>query len=56
MTAVGCESTLLKSSGESVMPILSIRAPKVAVKYLVVNHAKDSGRLSASPAKSTCIS
>ena len=35
------------------MPILNIKAPSVPVKYLVVNHAKDSGCLKANPAKST---
>ena len=35
------------------IPILNMRAPSVPVKYLVVNHAKASGRFNANPAKIT---
>ena len=38
----------MKSAGDSVMPMESMRAARAIVKYSVVNHANDWGFFSAS--------
>ena len=43
----------MKSSGVSVMPILSMSAASAAVKYSVVNQAKDCGLFKASAVNRT---
>ena len=50
ITAAGCWATLLKSSTVKVIPIDNIKRPKLAVKYLVVNHENEAGLTRASPA------
>jgi hypothetical protein len=51
--ALGRLATFMKSLGVRVIPMLSMRAAKAAVKYSVVNHAKLWGDLRAIPVKRT---
>ena len=52
-TARGCLATSMKSWGVKVIPMESIRAAKAAVKYSVVNQAKDAGDFKAAAEKMT---
>ena len=53
MVGNGVFATWTKSSGVNVIPIDNINAANPAVKYSVVNHAKDCGDRNAIPVNNT---